>query len=344
MRSEGEMASERARKEHEVRLRLSPFFVLVHSLRKRTVRLPCPIVLVLSMIGFPCLNPRRSRRDARSLNCLVLVLIVVQRTPNYPRAYTPLTHLAYGGPFYNEISNFPGVIARSVLDFGRPRRPRGSNAFAFYPTDRPMVGVYYQTGQHGPQNGFTILLVEPGNDPELVESVVMDRHGPEGIAPKTREAAVFLRDGAGVDWVVDERVPGVGAEADAKEGTLPEPLRRWLRRLKDSGMLGSLVEVSSHSSSDSYPMAKRIRKDAFYTSNGEKNAPLSDKEFTERPTMFVVRQLQAEGTKGLLVLVVEGHSPEEIEQQVLAHLQQPAGEMSLLMAFGRGDEGVQVFT
>jgi hypothetical protein len=85
------------------------------------------------------------------------------------------------------------------------------------------------------------------------------------------------------------------------------------------------------------------REDAFYHSNGEKKAPLSDKEFTERPTMFVVRQLQREGTKGLLVLVVEGHSPEQIEEQVLAHLQQPAGEIGLIMAFGRRYEGVKVF-
>jgi hypothetical protein len=90
-------------------------------------------------------------------------------------------------------------------------------------------------------------------------------------------------------------------------------------------------------------LISRIREDAFYHSNGEKNAPLSDKEFTERPTMIVVRQLQAEGTKGLLILVVEGHSPEQIEEQALAHLQRPAGEMGLMMAFGREDEGVQVF-
>jgi hypothetical protein len=50
----------------------------------------------------------------------------------------------------------------------------------------------------GTQNGFVILFVEPRNDPEHVERVVMNRHGPGGIAPETREAAVFLRDGAGV--------------------------------------------------------------------------------------------------------------------------------------------------
>jgi hypothetical protein len=34
----------------------------------------------------------------------------------------------------------------------------------------------------------------------------------------------ILRHGAGVEWVVGERVPGVGAEAVAKEGTLAEPV------------------------------------------------------------------------------------------------------------------------
>jgi hypothetical protein len=90
------------------------------------------------------------------------------------------------------------------------------------------------------------------------------------------------------------------------------------------------------------PDDEENRENAFYHSNGEKNAPLSDKEFTERPAMFVVRQLQREGTKGLLVLVVEGHSPEQVEE-VLAHLQQPAGEIGLIMAFGRRYEGVKVF-
>jgi hypothetical protein len=138
-------------------------------------------------------------------------------------------------------------------------------------------------------------------------------------------------------------VPGVGAEANAKERTLAEPLRCWLGRLKDSSRFGAVVEVSPHPSTDSHPVAKRIRKDAFYTSHGEKNAPLDDKEFTERPTMFVVRQLQAEGTKELLILVVEGHFSEQIEEQVLAHLQRPAAEMGLMMAFGRVKKGMQVF-
>jgi hypothetical protein len=51
--------------------------------------------------------------------------------------------------------------------------------------------------------------------------------------------------------------------------------------------------------------------------------------------MFVVRQLQGEGTKGLLILIVEGHSLEQTEEQVLAHLQRPAGEMALMLAFGK---------
>jgi hypothetical protein len=59
--------------------------------------------------------------------------------------------------------------------------------------------------------------------------------------------------------------------------------------------------------------------------------------------MFVVRQLQAERNKVLSVFDVEGHCPEQIEEQVLAHLERPAGEMGLMIAFGRRYEGVQVF-
>jgi hypothetical protein len=89
MRSEGEMLLERAHREHEVRLCLS-LFNLFHPVQKRAVRLLGPIVLVWSMIGFPCLNPRCTRRDARSLICLVLVLIVVQGTPQLsPRLHSP---------------------------------------------------------------------------------------------------------------------------------------------------------------------------------------------------------------------------------------------------------------
>jgi hypothetical protein len=106
--------------------------------------------------------------------------------------------------------------------------------------------------------------------------------------------------------LVDERVLGVGAEVDAKEETLAEPLRRWLGRQKDSGMLGAVVVVSPHPSTDTHPMAKRIREDAFYTSNGEKNAPLSDKDCTERLTVFVVRQLQAKETRGCSYLLWKG--------------------------------------
>jgi hypothetical protein len=52
---------------------------------------------------------------------------------------------------------------------------------SLHPTDRPMAGVYYQTGQHGPQNGFAILFVEVGNHPEQVERVVINRHWLESI-------------------------------------------------------------------------------------------------------------------------------------------------------------------
>lgn len=263
----------------------------------------------------------------------------------YPRAYTPLTHLAYGGP-YNEIPNSPGSIARHVLNEGRPRRPRGPTALAFYPTTQPMLDIFYQTTKHGPQNGFVVLLVEKGNDPEEVERVVMGRHGSQGITKQTAEAAVFFCDGAGVEWIVDRPVPGAGP---GEGGELSVAMRRWVERVMDSGVTGEAISVPLEEDGQ---IARRVRGQGCYPRQRNKNAPLSDAELVERPVMFVVRRaashppgegaIEGDG-KSLLVLVVEGYSPEQIEKDVLARLELPDDEVGLMLVFGRGEEGVQTF-
>lgn len=260
---------------------------------------------------------------------------------NYPRASPPLTHLAYGGPF-SELSNAPGSIASHVLNSGRPRRPRGPSALPFYPTTHPVLDVFYQTGKHGPQNGFVVLLAEPGNEPEEVERVVRERYGERGITEETREAVVFLRDGGGVEWVGDERVPGVGVEGEGKEGVADEPVRRWLDRVRESGVLGDEVDVATQGEGEAGdgPIARRIRLTACFPKQWKKGLPLSEAEHTGMATMFVV----VCGDKRLLVLVVEGYSPELVEKDVLVRMDLPDEERGVFVAFGRGDEGVQVFS
>jgi hypothetical protein len=139
---------------------------------------------------------------------------------------------------------------------------------------------------------------------------------PDGCPEKSDAGPTNVLD------VIDRRlrVPGVEAEADAKEGILAEPLRCWPGRLKDSsGMLGAVVEVSPHLSTDRHPMAKRIREDAFYTSKGEKNAPLSQPQGVYRAAdyMYVVEpRSSARGQTVREEVQLEGGSCLEVDLNI----------------------------
>lgn len=85
---------------------------------------------------------------------------------SYPAGTSPLTHIIFSG-LLGEYSNAP-PIHQGIPLVRRPRFMPRSVFAALPPRIQPCLFALYQTGMHGPQNGWKLICVEEGNDPEEV--------------------------------------------------------------------------------------------------------------------------------------------------------------------------------
>ena len=72
----------------------------------------------------------------------------------------------------DEISNVPDAISRYLRSQGRVPAQGTQTTL----TTLPVLFALYQTGMHGPQNGFRLVLVRESCDPSTVETLLM-QHG-----------------------------------------------------------------------------------------------------------------------------------------------------------------------
>jgi hypothetical protein len=119
----------------------------------------------------------------------------------------------------DELSNHPeaGSIADHLARLNDRKSRRGPNPRV---TDKTTAFAYYQTGTHGPQFGYRLVLVEEGNDVDFVSEQLNARGL---ISGDTAEMLVFpfnsKRDGPGEMIVLPER----GNRSGSRLGSGTEP-------------------------------------------------------------------------------------------------------------------------
>jgi hypothetical protein len=74
-------------------------------------------------------------------------------SPSTPLPTSHITELATSGAL-DEISNAPSAVREYIRNRGLVREESKTN--------RALLFVIYQTGRHGPQNGFRLCLVHEG--------------------------------------------------------------------------------------------------------------------------------------------------------------------------------------
>ena len=225
----------------------------------------------------------------------------------WPPCTSLLTHIAYQGGL-DEIPNAiqDDSLCRSLASSGRSPsqflRPRGP----YDPQDRtrvPFMFVLYQTGMHGPQNGFRLIVAENGIAPRSAADA-LDAMGP--IRRDTAEM-VFL----GADDLVE-------VVADVHDGhhTSREVTRRILSRIHSLGHCEWNLGVH-HVAADGDPgcVARPIRESACYPlSTRKKGAAVSATSLTGRAMLLHVMPAGESRVCEGLILAKEGVSPEFIEQ------------------------------
>ncbi|KAL1727513.1 hypothetical protein EV714DRAFT_217108 [Schizophyllum commune] len=216
----------------------------------------------------------------------------------WPPSTSLLKHIAHAGAL-DELSNAPS-IRQQIATQGHspsvyPRHRDDSD-----PEDRtrkPFLYLLYQSGMHGPQNGFRLLVGEAGICPADAENALLARGE---ITPETHEL-VYLKANGDIDVVpnIEDGEPGCGAATSRivdiltqYEAVAPIPL----------------IEGA---------LSRKIRQEACYPrSVGKKPGPLSTAPLTGAGLLLRLAEEGSGRVRGVL-LVKQDTSPEESEKFVL---------------------------
>jgi len=161
-------------------------------------------------------------------------------------------------------------------------------------TDVASLFSYYRTGTHGPQFGYKLILVEKGNDVNLVEKRIMTS-GP--IGSTTAEMLVFPRDGQEMIVLPDNISTPTSPETDqAASGFI---LRSTFPETATADVPGAI--------------ATKIRQISC-------RRPIS--RLTLGGTLLRVTADNKQHPDHLLLVVESRNSPERIEEQVIGWLEE----------------------
>jgi hypothetical protein len=208
---------------------------------------------------------------------------------NYPPATTILTHIVYSTA-YDEISNSPESITRTLTAYLPRQRSKSPTPHL---TCQPYIFVYYQSGRHGPQNGWRLVSVEAGNEPRLVEERL---HSLGPIEPDTRDFVVF---GSNRDWVV------------VRDDEEPTTQKRVLEVLSCCSGIPLIQGVD---------IEEYIRRKGCYPMALKASHPISIAPATGRSLVFClpIYRGNVKGTGGkegkVMIVVKEGSSPEDVDR------------------------------
>ncbi|KAI5896045.1 uncharacterized protein SCHCODRAFT_02613824 [Schizophyllum commune H4-8] len=234
----------------------------------------------------------------------------------WPPSTSLLKHIAYAGAL-DELPNAPS-ISQQIASQGRspsvyPRHRNDSD-----PEDRtrkPFLYLLYQTGMHGPQNGFRLLVGEAGICPATAEKALLER----GEITRETHELVYLESGRDI-----EVVPNVeNGESGCGLATF------------------KIIDILTHSEAiAAVPLtegavSRKIRQEACYPrSVGKKPGPLSTAPFAGTGLLLRLVDEGSEKVRGAL-LVKEGTGPEQIERFALHTMKERTGPRLVVCEGGK---------
>lgn len=241
----------------------------------------------------------------------------------WPISNSILKRIAYAGSL-DEISNHPEGLSHIVSSLSTPSRHHGNSRNDDYSslTTVPLACTLYQTGRHGPQNGFRLVLVDAGVMPgPIIEGL----NGLGDIHPDTAEMILCRTDTATI--IAD--IP----DEDEEDPQTPTQARSISYHRLIQPLLES--EAITHIPTHKGEITLQLRKQACYPlSRGKKPGSTSQAASTGRGFLFRTSSSTPDGSGcRAVVLVKEGCSPEAVEMEVVA----------LLRKRRRGEECFLVF-
>ncbi|KAI5828541.1 hypothetical protein K523DRAFT_307001 [Schizophyllum commune Tattone D] len=216
----------------------------------------------------------------------------------WPPSTSLLKHIAYAGAL-DELSDAPPA-RQHIASQGRspsvhPLHRNDSDPDAH--TRKPFLYLLYQSGMHGPQNGFRLLVGAAGICPADAENALLARGE---ITPETHEL-VHLKANGDIEVVpnVEDGEPGCGAVTS-----------RIVDILTQSEAIAAVPLIEG-------AVSLRIRQEACYPrSVGKKPGPLSTAPLTGAGLLLRLAE-EGSGRIRSVLLVKQDTSPEESEKFVL---------------------------
>lgn len=214
-----------------------------------------------------------------------------------------------------ELSNHPeGMQISDYLASRNDRKSRrGPNPRV---TDKTTAFAYYQTGTHGPQFGYRLVLVEEGNDVDFVSEQVNARGL---ISGDTAEMLVFplnsKKDWPGEMIVLPER--GNRSGSGSRSGTEPDnddaddTDKRTIEYVLNSSLLDNDIHIDIPTFEPG-TIAKRLRERCRTQAS-----LLTVGSYMQKITYSGVSTSGGNAPSRLLVIIRRRNSPEEVENEIL---------------------------
>jgi hypothetical protein len=248
----------------------------------------------------------------------------------------------------DELSNHPeaGSIADHLARLNDRKSRRGPNPRV---TDKTTAFAYYQTGTHGPQFGYRLVLVEEGNDVDFVSEQLNARGL---ISGDTAEMLVFpfnsKRDGPGEMIVLPERGNrsgsrlGSGTEPDHDDADDTD--KRTIEYVLNSSLLDNDNDIhidipTFQPGTISNKLRQRCRTQTSLLTLGD---------YMQKITYTYTSSRQEDGPGQILVIIRRRNSPETVENEILSWIKGRASgsveEMSgVCLVFEERGAGMVVF-
>ncbi|KAI4517143.1 hypothetical protein K525DRAFT_243668 [Schizophyllum commune Loenen D] len=221
------------------------------------------------------------------------------RAPSpWPPSTSLLEHIAYAGAL-DELSNAPPIRQHTASQGRSPSvYPRHRNDSDHEDrTRKPFLYLLYQSGMHGPQNGFRLLVGEAGICPADAGNALLAR----GEITRGTHELVHLKANGDVDVVpnVEDEEPGCGAVTS-----------RIVDILTQSEAVAPVPLIEG-------AVSRKIRQEACYPrSVGKKPGPLSTAPLTGAGLLLRLAE-EGSGRIRSVLLVKQDTSPKESEKFVL---------------------------